>query len=138
MKLSSYKPNLVITDFKIFNKSVKIGNNNQFKESMQTTNEIELPYDQDVFSFEFAALDYNSSKTIQYSYIMEGFDKDWIKSGTRRFASYTNLDPGEYTFKIKSTNADGIWNDKSKSILIIITPPFWKTWWAYITYCLVS
>ncbi len=55
----------------------------------------------------------------------------------RRFATYTNLDPGEYTFKIKSTNADGIWNDKSKSILIIITPPFWKTWWAYITYCLV-
>ena len=137
MKLSSYKPNLVITDFKIFNKPIKIGKNFQFKESIQTTKEIKLSYNQEVFSFEFAALDYNSSKTIQYSYIMEGFDKDWIKSGTRRFASYTNLDPGEYTFKIKSTNADGIWNDRSKSILIIITPPFWKTWWAYITYCLV-
>ncbi len=137
MKLSTFKPNLVITDFKIFNKSLKIGKNNQFKESFQSINEIELSYDQDVFSFEFAALDYNSSKTIQYSYIMEGFDKDWIKSGTRRLASYTNLDPGEYTFKVKSTNADGIWNDRSKSILIVITPPFWKTWWAYITYFLV-
>ena len=137
MNLSDYKPNLVITDFKIFNKSIKIGKNNQFKESIQSMSEIELSYDQDVFSFEFAALDYNSSKTIQYSYIMEGFDKDWISSGNRRFATYTNLDPGKYTFKIKSTNADGIWNDRSKSILIIITPPFWKTWWAYITYCLV-
>ncbi len=83
MNLSAYKPNLVITDFKIFNKPVKIGKNFQFRESIQTTNEIELSYDQDVFSFEFAALDYNSAKTIQYSYIMEGFDKDWTSSGTQ-------------------------------------------------------
>ncbi len=66
-----------------------------------------FPHDQNVFSFEFAALDYNSSQSIEYAYKMEGFDKDWIESGKRRFVTYTNLDPGKYIFKVKSTNADG-------------------------------
>jgi len=137
IKLSFQKPNLVITDFQIFNKSVKVGGNTPLKKNIQATEKIKLTYDQNVFSFEFAGLDYNSSQTIKYAYMMEGFDKDWINSGDRRFVTYTNLDPNEYTFKIKSTNADGIWNDKGRSILIIIEPPFWKTWWAYISYILV-
>jgi len=137
IKLSLYKPNLVITDFQIFNKSVKTGSSFILEKSIQTTKRIKLYYDQEVFSFEFAALDYNSPQTIQYAYMMEGFDKDWIKSGSRRYVTYTNLDPGEYTFKVKSTNADCVWNDKGKSILIIIEPPFWKNWWAYITYAIV-
>ncbi len=107
IKLSSYKPNVVITDFQIFNKSVKIGENSPLKESIRTIDEIILSHDQNVFSFEFAALDYNSSQSIEYAYKMEGFDKDWIESGKRRFVTYTNLDPGKYIFKVKSTNADG-------------------------------
>jgi ligand-binding sensor domain-containing protein/signal transduction histidine kinase len=138
IKLSSYNPNVVITDFKIFNKSVKIGSNFQFKESIQELKEIVLTYKQEVFSFEFAALDYNSSHSIKYAYQMEGFDKDWVKSGSRRQATYTNLDPGNYIFKIKSTNADGIWNKNEKTIAIIIKPPFWKTMWAYAIYSFVS
>ena len=134
IKLSSYKPNLVITDFQIFNKSIKIGNNSALKNSIIETKKIELKYNQNVFSFEFAALDYNSPQNIQYAYMMERFDKDWIQSGKRRYVTYTNLNPGKYIFKIKSTNADGIWNDKIKSIAIIIKPPWWKTWWAYFIY----
>ncbi|MBK9098789.1 MAG: response regulator [bacterium] len=134
IKLSKYKPNVVITDFQIFNRSVEIGENSFLKESIQTTDEIVLPHDQDVFSFEFAALDYNSSQSIEYAYKMEGFDKDWIESGNRRFATYTNLDPGEYTFKVKSTNADGIWNDQVTSLSITIDPPWWRTLWAYGLY----
>jgi len=88
IKLSSYKPNVVITDFQIFNRSAKIGENSILQESFQTTDEIILPPDQDVFSFEFAALDYNSSESIEYAYKMEGFDKDWIESGKRRFVIY--------------------------------------------------
>lgn len=137
IKPSSYKPNLVITDFQIFNKSVKVGNNSPLKQSIQTTDKIKLAYNQNVFSFEFAALDYNSPQTIQYAYMIEGFDKDWIISKKRRYVTYTNLDPDEYTFKIKSTNADGIWDNKGKSVLIRIEPPYWKTWWAYISYALV-
>ena len=134
IQLSPYKPNVVITDFQIFNKSLEIGNNSRLKKSIQTTDEIELSHDQDVFSFEFAALDYNSSQSIEYAYKMEGFDKDWIESGKRRFVTYTNLDPGKYEFKVKSTNADGIWNDQVTSLNIIVNPPWWKTLWAYCLY----
>jgi len=129
INLSSLKPAVVITDFLLFNKSVPAGGDYPIKQSAAYTDEIILEYDQDVFSFEFAALDYNSPASIQYAYIMEGFDKEWIYSGDRRQATYTNLDPGNYKFKIKATNADGVWNGNVKSVSIIITPPFWMTWW---------
>ncbi len=132
--LSSYKPNLVITDFQIFNKSVKISDDSPLTKSIHTTNKIVLSHDQDVFSFEFAALDYNSSESIEYAYKMEGFDKDWIESRKRRFVTYTNLDPGNYEFKVKSTNADGVWNDNITSLRIVMNPPWWKTFWAYGLY----
>jgi signal transduction histidine kinase/DNA-binding response OmpR family regulator/sugar lactone lactonase YvrE len=134
IKLSDYKPSIVITDFQIFNSSVEIGENSILKESILTTDEIILTHDQDVFSFEFAALDYNSSQSIEYAYKMEGFDKDWIESGNRRFATYTNLDPGNYIFNVKSTNADGVWNDTVTSLSITINPPWWRTLWAYGLY----
>ena len=134
IKLSSYKPNVVITDFQIFNKSVKIGKNSPLKKSIFKADKITLSHNQDVFSFEFAALDYNSSQSIQYAYKMEGFDNDWIYSGTRRFVTYTNLDPGKYLFKVKSTNADGVWNNNVTSLRIIMNPPWWRTLWAYGLY----
>ncbi len=127
---STHKPNLIITDFQIFNKSVKIGKNSLLKKSLINTNEIQLTHDQNVFSFEFAALDYNSPQSIKYAYKMEGFDKDWIESGNRRFVTYTNLNHGNYVFKVKSTNADGVWVDNETSINILIDPPWWKTIWA--------
>ena len=134
INLSSYKPSVVITDFQIFNRSVKIGQNSPLKESITNTKEIELNYNQDVFSFEFAALDYNSPWSIQYAYQLEGFDADWIASGKRRFVTYTNLDPDNYTFKVKATNADGIWSDEYASIKIKVNPPWWKSFWAYVLY----
>ncbi len=137
IKLSSYKPSIVITDFQIFNTSVKIGDNLPLKESITGTKEIVLPYTEDVFSFEFAALDYNSPLSIQYAYQLEGFDMDWIPSGKRRFVTYTNLDPGKYTFKVKSTNADGVWSDEFRSIKIVVNPPWWRTLWAYGSYILM-
>ncbi len=129
ISLSDYIPPVVLTDFQIFNKSVSSRNNLSYISSITRITEIPISYDENVFSFEFAALDYNSSQSIQYAYMMEGFDKDWIYSGSRRLATYTNLDPGEYTFKVKATNADGIWNENAKSVSIIIEPPFWMTWW---------
>jgi signal transduction histidine kinase/ligand-binding sensor domain-containing protein/DNA-binding response OmpR family regulator len=137
IQLSSYKPNLVITDFQIFNKSVKIRKNSPLKESIVSTDKIILSHNEDVISIEFAALDYNSPPSIQYAYKMDGFDKDWIYSGTRRFVTYTNLDPGEYKFKVKSTNADGIWNDSVTSLSVIMNPPWWKTFWAYGLYMIL-
>jgi signal transduction histidine kinase len=96
-----------------------------------------LSHDQDVFSFEFAALDFNSPQSIKYAYKMEGFDIDWIETNDRRFATYTNLDPGTYYFKVKSTNSDGVWNSEAASIRLIINPPWWATLWAYGLYAVL-
>lgn len=137
IKLSVYKPTVVITDFQIFNRSIKISYDSPLRQSIAYTKELSLAYNQDVFSFEFSALDFNSPQSIQYAYKMEGFDSDWTESGNRRYATYTNLDPGIYNFKIKSTNADGIWNDDAVSLRIIINPPWWATLWAYGLYTLL-
>ncbi len=134
IELSSYKPRVVITDFQIFNKSVETGPGSPLRQSIHTADKITLSPDQDVFSFGFAALDYNSPQSVRYAYMMEGFDDDWVQSGSRRFATYTNLDPGRYVFKVKSTNADGVWNNDFTSLTIIIDPPWWKTGWAYGLY----
>lgn len=134
---SSYSPPVLITDFKILNHSVKIGNDSPLKTSIFYTKEITLDYNQDVFSFQFASLDYNSTRSIQYAYRMDDFDKDWIYSGSRRFVTYTNLDPGEYIFRVKATNADGVWNKTETILSIIINPPIWATWWAYSIYMLL-
>lgn len=134
---SIYKPNVVFTDFQIFNKTIKIEKDSPLKQSILETKQIILAHEQNVFSIEFAALDYNSSKAIQYAYKMEGFDEDWIKSAQRRFVTYTNLDAGEYTFKVKSTNADGKWNEEYSSLKIIMSQPWWKSSWAYSSYILM-
>jgi len=118
-------PSIVITSFKKFDKSYPL------------SDEIRLPYDENFISFEFAALSYISPARNQYAYKMEGLDKDWVYSGTRRYASYPNLDPGKYVFRVKGSNNDGIWNEARTSISIIITPPWWKTTWAYILYSIL-
>ncbi|NWG28717.1 MAG: helix-turn-helix domain-containing protein [Ignavibacteriaceae bacterium] len=134
---SEFIPTVLITDFQIFNESVKIGEDFPLKQSIIFTKEIILSYTQNVFSFQFAALDYTSPKSIQYSYMMEGFDNDWTYSGSRRYATYTNLNPGKYVFKIKSTNSDGVWTDNITQLNVIVTPPWWQAPWAIGLYALI-
>lgn len=130
IKDNPYIPNIVITDFEIFNKPVTGGPDNPFlKKNITYADEINLTYKESVFSFKFAALIFNNPQKNQYAYKMEGFDKDWTYSGTRRRVTYTNLDPGVYTFRVKGSNNDGIWNEEGTSIRINISPPYWKTWW---------
>ena len=104
------------------------------KQSIIHTKEINLNYNQNDFSFQFTSLDYNAPELNQYAYMLEGFDEDWIFSGTRRFVTYTNIDAGDYIFRVKATNSDGVWNKTDTQISIIINPPFWATWWAYTIY----
>ncbi len=122
IKENNYVPPIVITSFKLFDKAIPFGK------------EIKLTYDKNFLSFEFAALSYYNSQRNKYAYKMEGVDKDWVYSGTRRYASYPNLSSGEYTFRVKGSNNDGVWNKTGTSLSIIITPPWWKTSWAYIFY----
>ena len=127
---NSYVPPVVITGLKIFNRPVEIGGPDGILEkTLSETKAITLSYQQSVFSFEFAALNYAISAQNQYAYRMEGFDKDWNWVGNRRFATYTNLNPGHYTFRVKAANNDGIWNEEGAAIRVTITPPFWQTWW---------
>lgn len=122
-------PPIVLTSFKVFDQDMShlIGPISEAKQ-------IELSYKDSFFSFEFSALDYTNLKKNQFAYKMEGFNKDWIKCGTRRFVSYTNLDPGEYTFRVKGSNCDGMWNEAGTSVKLKIQPPFWFRWWFHFFY----
>jgi len=139
VKLNTHKPPLVITSFKILNHEVSISDDGStvLQKGITETEAIELSWQDNVFSFEFAALDFTMPDKNQYAYKMQGFDQDWIYSGTRHFVTYTNLDPGDYTFRVKGSNNDGIWNEQDTVLRIIITPPPWKTWWAYLSYIIV-
>ena len=123
IKDNEYIPPVVLTDFRIFDKPAELDR------SVNTIEEVDLSYKQNHFSFEFAALDYTTPEKNQYAYMLEGLDEEWIYSGTRRYASYTNLPGGEYVFRVKGSNNDGIWNEEGISVRITITPPFWETLW---------
>ncbi|MFW5657223.1 MAG: PAS domain S-box protein [Bacteroidota bacterium] len=123
-------PEIVFTDFKIFNTSINPKDENSpLKYHINKTNEIILNYTDKVFSFEFAALNYTNPKENKYAFRLLDFDKEWKQAGHERIATYTNIDPGKYVFQVKGTNNDGVWSDEIRSINIIITPPFWDTTW---------
>lgn len=121
IKNNSHKPPVYLTSFKVFEKEFSLDT------PITAKNQIVLSYKQSFFSFEFVALDYAQPSKNQYAYMMEGFDSTWVYVANRRYASYTNLDPGEYVFRVKASNNNGIWNEKGTSIRISITPPFWRT-----------
>jgi ligand-binding sensor domain-containing protein/serine phosphatase RsbU (regulator of sigma subunit) len=100
--------------------------------------EITLSYKDNVASFEFAALSYHNTFKNRYAYRLEGYGDGWIQLGTDRQATFTNLDGGEYTLQVKGSNNDGIWNDAGTSLRIVVTPPWWKTRWAYTSYALLG
>lgn len=118
-----HSPPIVLTAFKKFDRLAKLDT------AITDITRLKLSYRDNFFSFAFAALDYTNPAKNQYAYKLEGFDDDWIYCGTRRYASYTNLDGGEYTFHVKGANSDGVWNEQGIAVTIIVTPPFWKTWW---------
>ena len=128
-------PIIALTEFQLFNKKVNIEKDSPLKATISETEKIELNHDQNIFSFKFAALDYTSPQKNRYAYKMQGIDPEWVfTDASTRYASYTNLNPGEYTFRVKGSNNDGFWNEEGASIIIIIKPPWWQTWWAYIIY----
>jgi signal transduction histidine kinase/ligand-binding sensor domain-containing protein/DNA-binding response OmpR family regulator len=132
-------PKVYITGLRLFNKPVSIGQKDSpLQNDIISTKTLEFKASQNVFSIEYTALDFQKFKNNQYAYMLEGFDEDWNYVGTQRIASYTNLSAGEYTFKVKASNNDGIWNPQETTIKIIILPPLYKSWWAFLIYgCLI-
>lgn len=123
-------PPVVISDFRLFNKSQVPGEKNSpLRQGILETKNIILNYDQSIITIEFAALGFTASEKNQYAYVLEGFEKAWNYVEMSRTATYTNLNPGKYIFKVKAANNDGIWNDKYTSLVIIIKPPYWQSWW---------
>jgi signal transduction histidine kinase/DNA-binding response OmpR family regulator len=129
-------PNLVIRDLKIANKSINPSENSEITEPIYVAKKIELSYKQN-FTLDFIALNYTSPKESQYSYMLEGLDKEWNKVGSVTSVGYTNLDPGKYTFRLKANSEDGAWHTPEKRIEIIVNPPFWRTFYAYVVYFLL-
>jgi ligand-binding sensor domain-containing protein/signal transduction histidine kinase len=117
-----YPPQVAITDFLVFNKSQRL--------PVGRTREITLSQRESVFSFEFAGLHYAAPASNRYSYRLEGFDQGWVDTdASKRFATYTNLDPGTYVFRVRASNKDGVWSEAPAALSITVTPPWWKSWW---------
>lgn len=138
VKDDTFQPPIVLTDFKLANKPVDVkSEGSPLKTDISQTKELVLTWRDNIFSFEFAALDYTEPGRNQYAYKLENFDEDWQYIGTQRTATFTNLDPGEYIFRVKGANHDGTWNEAGASLKITILPPWWKTWWAWLSYALL-
>ncbi len=130
LKQDTNDPRVVLTDFKVFNKSILPSpSEKRLSTDIGDADVIRLSHNDNVLSFEFAALEYTNPGKNQYAYTMEGFDKDWVFAGPKREATYTNLDPAEYVFEVKASNSDGVWNERGTSVRIVISPPYWQTWW---------
>ena len=128
-----FSPPVFLTDFRLFNRSVDLKDpDSLLKTHISVTDTLVLPYHQNVLTFEFVALNYTQPEFNQYAYMVEGFENEWNYVGTQRNATYTNLAPGNYTFRVKAANNDGIWNEEGVSLSLIITPPFWRTAWFYL------
>jgi ligand-binding sensor domain-containing protein/two-component sensor histidine kinase len=126
MKMNKRIPPVVITNFKIFDQPAPVMRN---EEMLQP---VHLSYKENMITFDFAALNFTNSILNQYAYKLDGFNNDWIYCGNKQSATFTNLDGGTYTFRVKAANNDGVWNEAGTQVLLIVDPPYWKTWWFYL------
>jgi signal transduction histidine kinase/ligand-binding sensor domain-containing protein/CheY-like chemotaxis protein len=126
---NKYIPQLVFSDFQLYNKTVEPGPNSILKNNINQTNTIKLSHSQSVFTIEYTALNYTLPELTQYAYRLVPFEKDWNYVDKQNKATYTNLDAGTYIFEVKAANNDGVWTNKPLRLRVIIVPPFWLTWW---------
>lgn len=132
-------PPLHFTGFQLFNTDAAIGEEKSpLKKSIGQTKEITLKHIQSVWSIEYAALDFEDADKIEYAFMLDGFEKDWNYVHKQRKATYTNLPAGRYVFRVKSTNAEGVWVDNERTLRVHILPSFWHTGWAMLLYVLIA
>ena len=132
------KPKVVLTNFKLANKEVKINEpGSPLNKHISQCKDITLNYKQTFIGIEYVAINYSSTENNKYAYMLEGFEEDWNYVGTKREVSYTNLNRGNYVFKVKACNNDGVWNKQGVSLNIKVMPPPWLSLWAYIAYAIL-
>ncbi len=132
LRRDRYAPPVRITSFKVFDREVDLG------KDPADVRRIDLSPRENFVSIEFAALDYHDPKSNRYLYMLEGFDKAWIDPGTRRYANYTNLPGGNYQFRVKACNSQGVWNEAGAVLNLRVSPPFWVTPAAYVLYAVLA
>ena len=132
-----YPPQVVISGLKLFDKAVPIGADSPLKTLLSETKSFELKHFQNDVTFDFVGLHFSNPAENQYAYMLEPYDEDWRMVGSQQSATFTNLDPGTYTFHVKAANSDGVWNEAGASVQMVILPPWWRTIWAYAIYGLV-
>ncbi len=142
---NTYVPPVALTGFLLFNKPVPVAQGDgpgkafRLRRHISDTPEITLHYTDDIFAFEFSALNYRQPEKNRFKYKLENFDKDWVETGyLYRRATYTDLPDGRYVFRVKASNDDGVWNKTGTAVEVVILPPPWKTWWAYTLYTLAA
>lgn len=134
---NSIPPKVLLTDFKINNKSIFSDPENNISKPIFETDQITLPFKKNNISIDFLAIHYSDPAKNKYAYKLENYEDVWREVGNQRSAFYSNLPPGDYVFRVKAANSNGVWNEEGVSIRLVITPPWWRTVWAYATYVLL-
>lgn len=130
LKENHQPPTVILTDLQLFHQQVKPAPTAAIQQNLAYLDSITLTHAANTFGFEFTALNYWSGSKNQYAYQLEGFDQDWIHTDSQhRSATYTNIAPGTYTFRVKASNNDGVWNEQGTSLQVVVLPPWWQTWW---------
>ncbi|QNA44522.1 hybrid sensor histidine kinase/response regulator transcription factor [Lacibacter sediminis] len=135
---SGFVPNVFITNILAGNEVVVPNDKTGIlQQAIEQSSSITLNHSQDILTLEYSSLDFTAPDQNKYRYQLVGIDKDWVESGTRRTATYLHLPPGNYTFKVQGSNSQGMWSSKIAELKIIVNPPWWRTWWAYVIYVLL-
>ncbi len=134
LRSNAVPPDVAITDFLLFNERVLPGPDSPLETGIADAKEIRLRHDQNAPTFRFAALHFKRPESNQVRYRLEPLQPQWIDAHDIHEASYTNLEPGEYTFRVIAANSDGVWNEEGASLKVVVLPPWWRTWWAYLLY----
>jgi serine phosphatase RsbU (regulator of sigma subunit) len=138
VKDSPDPPQVVLTTFKVFHRQVMPGDASPLSRHISRTEKVVLPHDQNMITLGFAGLHYGRPDRNSHAYRLEPLESDWNDIGSYRYATYPRLDPGEYTFRVKAANSDGVWNEEGATLELTILPPWWRTGWAYALYAIVA
>lgn len=139
VKRNNKIPNVYISGLKIFNKKVEIADETgALPKNISLMDELILTENQSVFTLEFVSLNFTIPEKNQYAFKLIGLEEQWNYVGNNNSATYTSLDPGEYVFRVKASNNDGVWNEQGASLKIKILPHWWKTWWALAIWILIG
>jgi len=137
LHINEIPPQMAITDFRLFNESVSMGPGSPLTGPLHKITDITLRHHQNEIGFEFVAFHFANPAKNRYAYKLDGYDPDWVEAGSQRLATYTNVDPGSYRFRVKASNAYGVWNNQDTSIQLTVLSPWWRTWWAYGFYLIL-